>query len=120
MEEAKLRPDRMKSSFFTDFILPSPQNPAAPIPRASRINSQQYGATKPDKFKNKNMYNFTVKVSDIEYDAPESVKPILPKSFPFVIDAEGQDDLEEKIADKISDITGFCHYHFSYKILKIS
>ena len=120
MEDAKPKPDRMKSSFFTDFLLPSPQNPAAPNPRASRIASHQYRATKPAKLKNKNMYSFTVKVFDIDYDAPESVKPILPKSFHFVIDAEGQDDLEEKIADKISDITGFCHYHFSYKILKIS
>lgn len=120
MEDAKPKPDRMKSSFFTDFLLPSSQNPAAPTPRASRIASHQCRATKPAKILNKNMYNFTVKVSDIEYDAPESVKPILPKTFHFVIDAEGQDDLEEKIADKISDITGFCHYHFSYKILKIS
>lgn len=120
MEDAKPKPDRMKSSFFTDFLLPSLQNPAAPNPRASRIASHQCRATKPAKILNKNMYNFTVKVSDIEYDAPESVKPILPKTFHFVIDAEGQDDLEEKIADKISDITGFCHYHFSYKILKIS
>lgn len=120
MEDAKPKPDRMKSSFFTDFLLHSPQNPAAPNPRASRIASHQCRATKPAKILNKNMYNFTVKVSDIEYDAPESVKPILPKTFHFVIDAEGQDDLEEKIADKISDITEFCHYHFSYKILKIS
>lgn len=120
MEDAKPKPDRMKSSFFTDFLLPSPQNPATPTPRASRIASHQCRATKPAKILNKNMYNFTVKVSDIEYDAPESVKPILPKTFHFVIDAEGQDDLEEKIADKISDITEFCHYHFSYKILKIS
>ena len=52
MEDAKPKPDRMKSSFFTDFLLPSPQNPAAPTPRASRINSQQYRATKPDKFEN--------------------------------------------------------------------
>lgn len=120
MKEAKRKPDRMKFSFFTDFLLHSPQNPAAPNPRASRIASHQCRATKPAKILNKNMYNFTVKVSDIEYDAPESVKPILPKTFHFVIDAESQDDLEEKIADKISDITGFCHYHFSYKILKIS
>ena len=66
------------------------------------------------------MFKYKVKVTDISYNAPGYAKAVLPKIMDLNIEAEGQDDLEDKIADKISDITGFCHYHYTYQILKIS
>lgn len=62
-----------------------------------------------------------VEVTDIEWDAPKSVRNDLPFSFVFHIDEkEGidldcEEDIQRWVSDKLSDETGYCHFGFSYQ-----
>lgn len=72
---------------------------------------------------------YNIKVTSIDYDIEEEDLPEamtkeelleeLPQQLTFSIDMETDDidDLEERIADEISDETGWLVSHFTYKII---
>lgn len=67
-----------------------------------------------------NVDKASIEVTNIEWDAPKSVKGDLPKSLVFHLDTEDvgidcsdEDEIHEWISDKLSDETGYCHFGFS-------
>lgn len=63
-----------------------------------------------------------IEITDIEWDAPRSVKCDLPQSFVFHLDTEyegidcsDEDEIHQWISDKLSDETGYCHFGFSFQ-----
>lgn len=67
-----------------------------------------------------------LEITDIEWDAPKSVKCDLPQSFVFHLDTEdegidcsNEDEIHEWVSDKLSDETGYCHSGFSYQLVHL-
>lgn len=67
-----------------------------------------------------------IEVTNIEWDAPNSVKGNLPKSFVFHLDTEDEgidcsdeEEIHEWVSDKLSDETGYCHFGFNYHLTSI-
>lgn len=63
-----------------------------------------------------------IEVTDIEWDAPKSVKCEFPQSFVFHlgtedegIDCSDEEEIHECVSDKLSDETGYCHFGFSFQ-----
>lgn len=63
-----------------------------------------------------------IEVTDIEWDAPKSVKCDLPQSFVFQFDTEDEgidctdeEEIHEWVYDKLSDETGYCHFGFCFQ-----
>lgn len=63
-----------------------------------------------------------VEVTNIEWDAPQSVKCEFPQSFVFHletedegIDCSDEEDIHEWVSEKLSGETGYCHFGFSFQ-----
>lgn len=63
-----------------------------------------------------------IEVTDIEWDAPKSIKGELPQSFVFHLNTEEEgigcsveEQIHEWVSDKLSDETGYCHFGFCYQ-----
>lgn len=41
-----------------------------------------------------------------------------PRNFEIIINVSEDDDIDDVLADAISNEYGFCHYGFDYKIIK--
>jgi hypothetical protein len=68
------------------------------------------------------MANYTVEVTDIEYDIDHdlSIGP-LPSTLTLEIEnVDDVDELEYRAGDAISNETGFCHFGFNMKIISVS
>jgi hypothetical protein len=61
------------------------------------------------------MKNYTVHVT--EYDTDEDDDVSLPLTLSIIVpdDITDEDDIEEYLADEISNLTGYCHKGFSYE-----
>lgn len=57
------------------------------------------------------------KAYNIQYDT-DGRKVKLPKELEIELDDDlNEDEIEETVSDEISNITGYCHFGFSYKII---
>lgn len=61
--------------------------------------------------------HYSVEIFDIDYDQ-DGEDNHLPERLKFSSYAEDLDELEELMADFITDKTGFCHKGFNYQIVR--
>lgn len=62
----------------------------------------------------------SIEVTNIEWDAPQSVKCEFPQSFVFhldtkdkSVDSSDREEIHEWVSDKLSDVTGYCCFGYS-------
>lgn len=63
------------------------------------------------------MTDMTIVASDIVYDCEDHEESNLPTTFTMVVynaDMYSDDDLAELISDEITNVTGFCHFGFTF------
>lgn len=63
-----------------------------------------------------------VQVSNVKWDFSDTPgkKPKLPKDFILEMDVESddEDEIEDQVSDAISDKYGYCHYGYSFYVIK--